>query len=221
LKALFAENPKLSVTSGWRSHEEQAYLRWKHLTGQKPEPVAKVGTSRHETGNAADLGPSSEYKWLAENAPRFGLKAPVGGEPWHWEMAGASASSWKPPPSAPSAKPAPAGAKSTKATESRPKQVEKGKVRIASQNEADWVKNILGETNAPGPGGNVHTDVGDPVASAFGAGLGTGGGTTVTIHNLTLKVEIAKGTPDEAERAARYLMEILGDRKKLEALARK
>jgi len=220
LKAMFAENPKLSVTSGWRSSQEQAYLRWKHLVGLKPEPVAAVGQSRHETGNAADIGPSSEYKWLADNAGKYGLKATVGGEPWHWELSGAGASSYKPPPSAPSAKPAQKAAASTPAAQARPAAVPKGKVHVASQNEADWIATIL--KTSTGPGGNAHSDVGDPVASAFGTGAGRGGGgTSVSIQNLTLKVEIAKGTPDEAERAARYLMEIFSDRDKLEALARK
>lgn len=86
LKQMFADNPKLSLTSGYRSTAEQArlYARWQaRVPGQAP--AAPPGRSNHEKGTAADIGPRSEYGWLAANAPKYGLKKPMSYEPWHWE----------------------------------------------------------------------------------------------------------------------------------------
>lgn len=105
LRRMFAENPKLQISSGRRSTESQRSLflaryvpdpkgsvqyagkRWSKRPGQ---PVtAPPGRSKHEKGLAVDIGPASEYGWLAANAARFGLKRTVKSEPWHFEPSSA------------------------------------------------------------------------------------------------------------------------------------
>jgi hypothetical protein len=103
LGRLFAMNPKLSLSSGARSRagQEKIYREryrppypgapldapgWKHISGA---PAAKPGKSNHEYGVAADIGPESQYGWLAKNAPGVGLVKPMSYEPWHWEPPGA------------------------------------------------------------------------------------------------------------------------------------
>lgn len=60
--------------------------------------IAKPGGSRHQHGDAVDLGwnggkfanaPDDVKKWVHDNASRFGLKFPMGHEPWHIETEGA------------------------------------------------------------------------------------------------------------------------------------
>jgi phage-related protein len=75
----------VSVTSGWRSNAQQANLYERYLSGNG-NLAARPGSSQHEGGNAVDFGGNrSLYTRLAQ---RFGLVAPVGGEPWHWEHPG-------------------------------------------------------------------------------------------------------------------------------------
>jgi hypothetical protein len=51
-------------------------------------PAAAPGTSNHQMGLAVDWSPSM-YTWLANgNGDKFGLKALVPGEPWHWSPTG-------------------------------------------------------------------------------------------------------------------------------------
>jgi len=95
---LAAEEKFLRIVSGFRSPEYQAQLR-------KREPNAGRGAlakrSVHSTGRAIDIYVGGEpvmtkdanraiqvqtpvYKWLVENAHRFGFY-PYFYEPWHWE----------------------------------------------------------------------------------------------------------------------------------------
>lgn len=85
LQKMFADNPKLVLNSGFRSRAEQQRLYDLYKAG-KGNLAAAPGSSNHEKGLAADIGPPSEYGWLAQNAPKYGLKEPMPDkEPWHWE----------------------------------------------------------------------------------------------------------------------------------------
>jgi hypothetical protein len=89
---------------GWRSSLTQAALRLSHGYTSDTQrsgsggrtPVAVPGSSRHEAGLAIDFvdqGGASlsradrEYKWLSQNAARFGFKN-LPSEPWHWSTDG-------------------------------------------------------------------------------------------------------------------------------------
>jgi hypothetical protein len=71
----------LVVVSGFRSDAEQAELFARH-----PDPrwVAPPGRSLHRCATELDLGPSSAYGWLAENARRFGFLRRYAWEAWHY-----------------------------------------------------------------------------------------------------------------------------------------
>lgn len=75
---------KVHIVSGRRSRAEQEelYRRYKAGTGNL---AAKPGTSNHEHGAAVDFG--GDLELVAKLAPKYGLHAPVRGEPWHWELA--------------------------------------------------------------------------------------------------------------------------------------
>jgi hypothetical protein len=94
LERLFNDNPRLVLNSGYRSVQQQQELWNQALAkyGSASEArkwVAPPGSSVHGTGQAADIGPPSEYGWLKANAGRYGL-VNYTAEPWHWELAGAS-----------------------------------------------------------------------------------------------------------------------------------
>jgi hypothetical protein len=73
---------ELSLTSGFRTYDEQAALK-----RAKPHLAAHPGHSRHELGEALDLGFASPATkaWVHANAGRYGLGFPVRGEDWHLE----------------------------------------------------------------------------------------------------------------------------------------
>jgi TP901 family phage tail tape measure protein len=72
------------LVSGWRSSASQTNLYNAYLArGKAPPIVARPGTSMHERGLAADM--SRPYGALSVAAHKLGLKAPVPGEPWHWQ----------------------------------------------------------------------------------------------------------------------------------------
>lgn len=82
------EGVTFEVNSAWRSNEEQAVLREKFLAGTGNQ-AAPVGFSNHEAGRAVDIesegGTNAAHGWLTANAARFGFRAAVASEPWHWE----------------------------------------------------------------------------------------------------------------------------------------
>lgn len=79
LSAMMADNPNITITSGFRDSVLQGKL-YDAGVGM----VAPPGNSYHSMGLAADLGPESEFDWIVSNASRYGLESGVGhGEPWH------------------------------------------------------------------------------------------------------------------------------------------
>jgi hypothetical protein len=76
----------LVVVSGFRSDAEQAELFVRH-----PDPrwVAPPGQSLHRCATELDLGPSSAYGWLAENARRFGFL-----QRYSWAFANCAEGAW-------------------------------------------------------------------------------------------------------------------------------
>jgi hypothetical protein len=64
-------------------------------TGEARGLAMPPGSSNHQTGDAADLGPTSAHSWIAANAARFGLKNPTNAqgakEPWHVSLSGSGA----------------------------------------------------------------------------------------------------------------------------------
>lgn len=91
LRRFMAAVPGLSVTSGFRTYEEQA-----RLYAQKPGWAARPGTSNHERGMAADLaynGSGQLPAWVRARGSEFGIHFPLENrakrpEPWHAEPLG-------------------------------------------------------------------------------------------------------------------------------------
>jgi hypothetical protein len=221
LQAMFAANPRLRINSGWRSHEEQAYLRWQLLTGKRTAAVAPVGQSRHETGLAADIGPPSEYAWLDKHAQEYGV-ANVGaqfGEAWHYEPVGAVSKAPTTTNTAPAttpATPAPAAKAKAVSPDVRAPTVVRGGAQ--AYQEATAIAGTTGGTQIgdawsaeslpqPMPAGR------QPLSSRQAAN-------SIVIHRIEINLQIARATPEEAERTARYLGTILQDRSRLLALAK-
>lgn len=89
LEALAAQRGEtFNVTSGNRTHAEQERL-W-NARGSNPFPVAQPGTSRHESGNAADVtvgGRPIQDAIDAATLRAAGL-APLAGDAVHVELPG-------------------------------------------------------------------------------------------------------------------------------------
>ena len=78
LGPMLKANPRLRVNSGLRDTAMQKRLRDRGHTRVSGKPSA------HTRGDAADLGPPSEYEWVQRNAKKYGLKSGArAGEPWH------------------------------------------------------------------------------------------------------------------------------------------
>jgi hypothetical protein len=107
-KAADKEDVPLSLTSGIRSPQRQRELFLErhdedpegnrsfegktyslNAVGKAKGYAAPPGSSLHEVGLAADLGPKTSYGWIVANAHRFGLRhGDSFGEPWHVAPAG-------------------------------------------------------------------------------------------------------------------------------------
>lgn len=84
VSAMMAANPRLRITSGARSAGKQESMHRRGVGRVGPN-----GKSNHTRGWAADLGPSSQHRWIAANAKRFGLQHfGSHGEPWHVQLPG-------------------------------------------------------------------------------------------------------------------------------------
>ena len=92
LKRMMADIPGLSITSGFRTYDQQA-----RLYADKPGWAARPGTSNHERGIAADIaynGSGQIPAWLREKiAAEYGVSFPLANrarnpEPWHVEPNG-------------------------------------------------------------------------------------------------------------------------------------
>lgn len=84
-EAAARDGVELAVRSGFRDRATQAWLyrAWRAGYGNR---AARPGYSDHESGRALDLrldGPRT-LAWLRANARRFGFRATVRSEPWHW-----------------------------------------------------------------------------------------------------------------------------------------
>ncbi|MFP2929888.1 peptidoglycan-binding protein, partial [Pyxidicoccus sp. 3LG] len=79
----------LKVNSGFRTMAEQRALYQAYLNGTG-NLAAKPGYSNHQGGIAVDINVggtgTSTYRWLANNAHKFGFVRTVPSEPWHWEF---------------------------------------------------------------------------------------------------------------------------------------
>lgn len=110
LSALFDDAPLgiregLQIGSGYRSEERQAELYAEAVKKYgSPEAarkwVAPPGNSQHNHGNAVDIwwngqrldkAPAYVREWVHANAPNYGMRFPMGHEPWHIEPNGARA----------------------------------------------------------------------------------------------------------------------------------
>ena len=95
----------LTVNTAFRDHEYQKRLYAEYMAAKaagKSHPVVAVpGTSDHERGLSVDIATgvpealrkasraekaaaSPVYKWLYENASKYGFINDVSSEPWHW-----------------------------------------------------------------------------------------------------------------------------------------
>lgn len=85
--AAHAAGVKLSLTSGFRTNSEQAYLYNCYQTKRcnNGNLAARPGYSNHQNGAALDLSTST---WLSRNAGRFGFVRTVSKEAWHYEYRG-------------------------------------------------------------------------------------------------------------------------------------
>lgn len=80
------DNPGTSLSSGHRSTEDQARLYAQR--GSNPNPVAFPGTSKHERGQAVDIGGMSPVARALLS--QYGLAQPVPNDPPHVELAPAT-----------------------------------------------------------------------------------------------------------------------------------
>lgn len=80
---------ELQVSSGFRSHEEQAVLFDLYRRGRGPL-ASRPGHSNHQSGHALDLETRSlkVRKWLRRYAEDFGFLRTVPSERWHFEYWG-------------------------------------------------------------------------------------------------------------------------------------
>jgi D-alanyl-D-alanine carboxypeptidase len=79
----------LQVNSAYRTYDEQVAMVEQYGLLSEGGTAAEPGTSEHGWGTAVDLTLDGEQlAWFEANAGRFGFRATVPGEPWHWAYAG-------------------------------------------------------------------------------------------------------------------------------------
>lgn len=83
----------ITITSGYRTRVEQAglYERYKRSGFDRKYIAAPPGASNHEHGGAVDAvieGKALASAVSAKTLKKYGLKAPVGGDPVHIELSG-------------------------------------------------------------------------------------------------------------------------------------
>ncbi len=88
--AAAAEGVPLTLTSGWRSADEQQALVDEAVVayGSAEEAhrwVLPPELSAHVAGLAIDVGPADGARWLEERAAQFGLCRTYQNEWWHFE----------------------------------------------------------------------------------------------------------------------------------------
>jgi len=98
----------ITIASGFRTVARQQYFWNCYIikSCNNGNLVAKPSTSNHGRGIALDLNTycgkqtrakpdcvgSKLYRWLKNNADKYGFKRTVQSEPWHWEYVGTGAS---------------------------------------------------------------------------------------------------------------------------------
>lgn len=86
-----AEGVPLSITSGYRTPQQQEWL-WRDglATYGSPEEtrrwVLPPEESTHVSGHAVDVGPQVGAQWLETNGNRWGLCRTFDNEWWHFEL---------------------------------------------------------------------------------------------------------------------------------------
>jgi hypothetical protein len=90
-RAAAAQGVALHITSGWRSHDEQARLFAAAVQKYGSREAAghwvlPPGESAHERGAAIDVGPPSGAAWLDVHGVHYGLCRRYANESWHFEL---------------------------------------------------------------------------------------------------------------------------------------
>ncbi|MGW4634121.1 M15 family metallopeptidase [Nocardia sp. NPDC004415] len=86
-----AEGVPLSITSGYRTPEQQEQL-WQDGLATYGDPaearrwVLPPAESTHVSGHAIDVGPQTGAYWLETNGNRWGLCRTFDNEWWHFEL---------------------------------------------------------------------------------------------------------------------------------------
>lgn len=88
--AAAAEGVTLTITSGWRTADEQRQLIAQAVAtyGSEAEAhrwVLPPERSAHVQGLAIDVGPAAGAAWLGEHGAAFGLCRTYANEAWHFE----------------------------------------------------------------------------------------------------------------------------------------
>jgi zinc D-Ala-D-Ala carboxypeptidase len=89
--AAAAEGVTVTVTSGWRSTDQQQRLFEEAVQKYGSPEVARQwvlppNESAHVQGGAIDVGPPKGAAWLDQHGVRFGLCRTYDNEPWHFEL---------------------------------------------------------------------------------------------------------------------------------------
>jgi hypothetical protein len=88
-EAATAAGHRVHLNSGFRTHAQQSALRRQNCRGSSCSPkTATPGYSRHQNGIAFDIAVAAQpalFRWLRENATKYGFIRTVASENWHWE----------------------------------------------------------------------------------------------------------------------------------------